>query len=100
MASDGGFHVVVLDFGVKQGIIDCLNRLQVNVTLMPGETSLEEIWAQKPHGLFLSNGPGDPKTEKFAHCDRAGHVGEDPHFFVSVLDTKFWRRQWAMKLIS
>jgi carbamoyl-phosphate synthase small subunit len=52
----GTFHVVVLDFGVKTAIIDCLRAINAEVTLMPGDSSPEEIWALKPDGVLLSNG--------------------------------------------
>lgn len=53
-------HVVALDFGVKRNILRLFAGLGCKVTVMPATTSAEEVLAQKPDGIFLSNGPGDP----------------------------------------
>jgi len=53
-------HVVVMDFGVKQNILRSLASTGCRVTVVPGTSSIEEILAHKPDGIFLSNGPGDP----------------------------------------
>ncbi len=61
-AEQGGhrFHVVALDFGVKRNILRLLARSGCKVTVVPATTSAEAIFALKPDGIFLSNGPGDP----------------------------------------
>ncbi len=53
-------HVVALDYGAKLTILRCLAEVGCRVTVMPATSTAEEILAQKPDGLFLSNGPGDP----------------------------------------
>lgn len=53
-------HVVALDFGMKRNIVRMLVDAGCRVTVMPGNTPPAEVLAQKPDGLFLSNGPGDP----------------------------------------
>lgn len=57
----GKYNVVVLDLGCKNSVINSLNKCGLNVTLVPYNTSLEEIKKLNPDGVFLSNGPGDPK---------------------------------------
>jgi carbamoyl-phosphate synthase small subunit len=52
--------VVVLDFGAKQNILRCLAERGCEVTVVPAKTPADEILAQKPDGVLLSNGPGDP----------------------------------------
>ena len=58
--ADARYHVVCLDYGVKRNILRLFAGLDCKVTVMPAETSTEEVLAQKPDGIFLSNGPGDP----------------------------------------
>ncbi len=53
-------HVVAVDFGAKDNIFRNLVRAGAKVTVVPASTSLEEILALEPAGVFLSNGPGDP----------------------------------------
>ncbi|MGA2654369.1 MAG: glutamine-hydrolyzing carbamoyl-phosphate synthase small subunit [Gammaproteobacteria bacterium] len=53
-------HVVALDFGIKHNILRCLVSHGCRVTVIPGNSSKEDIYAHKPDGVFLSNGPGDP----------------------------------------
>lgn len=58
--SDGGFHVVAIDYGVKRNILRLLVDAGCRVTVVPPTLPAADILALKPHGLFLSNGPGDP----------------------------------------
>ncbi|MEE1877926.1 glutamine-hydrolyzing carbamoyl-phosphate synthase small subunit [Altererythrobacter litoralis] len=53
-------HVVAIDYGAKDNIFRNLVRAGAKVTVVPAKTSLDEILALKPDGVFLSNGPGDP----------------------------------------
>jgi carbamoyl-phosphate synthase small subunit len=53
-------HVVAMDFGAKDNIFRSLDHAGAHVTVVPGNTSLEDVLALKPAGVFLSNGPGDP----------------------------------------
>ena len=55
------FNVVAVDCGIKLNIIRSLNARGCNVTVVPWNTSAEEVLKMKPDGLFLSNGPGDPQ---------------------------------------
>ena len=59
--ADAKFHVVAIDCGIKLNIIRSLNRWGCNVTVVPYNTSAQEILFMKPDGVFLSNGPGDPE---------------------------------------
>ena len=60
-------HVVCYDFGVKRNILRCLVSTGLRLTVVPAQTSAEEVLALKPDGLFLSNGPGDPAAVTYAH---------------------------------
>ncbi|MDR0830116.1 MAG: glutamine-hydrolyzing carbamoyl-phosphate synthase small subunit [Prevotellaceae bacterium] len=55
------FEVVAIDCGIKYNIIRELNRKGCNVTIVPYNTTAEEILAFNPDGVFLSNGPGNPE---------------------------------------
>lgn len=59
--SNPRFNVVAVDCGIKLNIIRSLNARGCNVTVVPFDTSAEDIEAMKPDGIFLSNGPGDPE---------------------------------------
>ena len=59
--------IVAIDYGVKQNILNCLQNLNANIIIVPATTPSSEILSYKPDGIFLSNGPGDPKaTGKYA----------------------------------
>ncbi len=61
-----GYKVAVVDFGVKQNIINNLKQRGCDVTIFPYNASFEEIMSINPDGVLLSNGPGDPKEVKDA----------------------------------
>ena len=60
------FHVVAYDYGVKRNILRTLSDRKVRITVVPAQTSAEEVMNLNPDGVFLSNGPGDPEP-----CDYA-----------------------------
>jgi len=60
------FHVVAYDFGIKSNILRLLADRGCRLTLVPAQTSAEEVLKLNPDGVFLSNGPGDPEP-----CDYA-----------------------------
>lgn len=65
--SDKAEHrVVAYDFGVKRNILRYLTDRGCQVTLVPATTSAEEVLRLHPHGVFLSNGPGDPEPLDYA----------------------------------
>ncbi len=57
-----GFKVAMIDYGTKNNIVQCLNERGCDITIFPYDTPYEDILNIKPDGLFLTNGPGDPKT--------------------------------------
>lgn len=64
--SEQKFHVVAYDFGVKRNILRMLAARGCRLTVVPAQTSAEDVLALNPDGVFLSNGPGDPEP-----CDYA-----------------------------
>jgi carbamoyl-phosphate synthase small subunit len=59
-------HVVAYDFGIKRNILRILADNGCRMTVVPAQTTAEEVLALEPDGVFLSNGPGDPEP-----CDYA-----------------------------
>jgi carbamoyl-phosphate synthase small subunit len=66
VSSELKYKVVAYDFGVKRNILRMLAERGCDVTVVPAQTSAEDVLAMHPDGVFLSNGPGDP-----APCDYA-----------------------------
>ncbi len=60
-------HVVAIDYGIKKNILRYFSDFNCKVTIVPCNTTAEDIFKLKPDGIFLSNGPGDPSaTGKYA----------------------------------
>jgi carbamoyl-phosphate synthase small subunit len=59
-------HVVAVDFGIKDNMLRLFADAGFKVTVVPSTTTAAEILAQKPDGVFLSNGPGDPAAISYA----------------------------------
>jgi carbamoyl-phosphate synthase small subunit len=53
--------VVAYDLGIKRDILAALSQRGLDVTVVPGATAAEEVMAEAPDAVFLSNGPGDPE---------------------------------------
>ncbi len=54
------YRIALIDFGAKKNIVDALLRRGCEVDVYPYNTTAEEIFRNKPDGIMLSNGPGDP----------------------------------------
>ncbi|CAH0532700.1 Carbamoyl-phosphate synthase small chain [Vibrio stylophorae] len=65
-AADMPYHVVAYDFGAKRNILRMLVDRGCRLTVVPAQTSAEEVLAMNPDGVFLSNGPGDPAPCTYA----------------------------------
>ena len=59
-AADDRPHVVAIDYGAKNNIFRNLVKAGARVTVLPATATYEQVMEQKPDGVFLSNGPGDP----------------------------------------
>ncbi len=59
-AEDPKYEVVVVDYGVKRNILRAIGSIGARATVVPAQSTAEEILARKPDGIVLSNGPGDP----------------------------------------
>jgi carbamoyl-phosphate synthase small subunit len=60
------FRVLAYDFGIKRNILRMLVDRGCKVTVVPATTPASQVMEHRPHGVFLSNGPGDPEP-----CDYA-----------------------------
>jgi len=77
-------NVVAYDFGIKQNILRMLAREDCRVTVVPAETSAEDVLALKPDGVFLSNGPGDPEPVDYAVRSIRDMMGRVPVFGICL----------------
>src|SRR5947208_5829855 len=71
-------EVVVVDYGVKRGILRQLIDVGCGVTVVPSRTAAAEILARKPDGVVLSNGPGDPAAVVGAEVQARELLGKVP----------------------
>jgi carbamoyl-phosphate synthase small subunit len=60
------YHVVAYDYGIKRNILRMLVDRQCRITVVPAQTTADEVLALQPDGVFLSNGPGDPEPCGYA----------------------------------
>ena len=81
---DDAPHVVALDYGMKWNIARHLFDIGCRVTILPGTASAEDVLALQPHGVFLSNGPGDPQPLKYAYRTIRGLLGKQPIFGICL----------------
>jgi carbamoyl-phosphate synthase small subunit len=77
-------NVVAYDFGIKHNILRMLTREGCRVTVVPAETSAEDVLALKPDGVFLSNGPGDPEPVDYAVRAIREFLGRVPVFGICL----------------
>ena len=54
------FRVTVIDYGVKRNILRLLAGMGADITVVPANATTQDVLRSKPHGVLLSNGPGDP----------------------------------------
>jgi carbamoyl-phosphate synthase small subunit len=79
-----GQHVVCLDFGMKWNIPRHFASRGNRVTIVPGDTTADEIRRLEPDGVFLSNGPGDPEPLEYAQRTIADLIGKTPIFGICL----------------
>jgi len=77
-------HVVALDFGMKYNIARHLADRGCRVTVLPGTATADDVLAQQPDGVFLSNGPGDPEPLTYATDTIRGLLGKRPIFGICL----------------
>jgi carbamoyl-phosphate synthase small subunit len=75
------FRVLAYDFGVKAHSPKLLAERGCRVTIIPASTSVDDILADPPDGLFVSNGPGDPAAVERAAAAIVGLAEADVPVF-------------------
>ncbi|HET8976297.1 MAG TPA: glutamine-hydrolyzing carbamoyl-phosphate synthase small subunit [Solirubrobacterales bacterium] len=73
-----GPHVVAIDTGIKLSIVRQLRERGCRLTLVPCDTSAEEVLARDPDLVFLANGPGDPGALDYVVDNVRGVIGRKP----------------------
>ncbi len=81
---NNGPRVAVLDFGIKKNILKSLHDWGCHLTVFPASASAEEVMASNPDGIFLSNGPGDPKDVQDAIATVKELIGKKPMFGICL----------------
>ncbi len=77
-------HVVAYDYGIKRNILRMLTQQGCRVTVVPAQTSAEDVLALNPNGVFLSNGPGDPEPVTYAQENIRRLMGKTPVFGICL----------------
>jgi len=77
-------HVVAIDYGMKWNIPRHLRALGCRVSIVPGTATAEEILNLEPDGVFLSNGPGDPRPLDYAIGTIRELLGKRPIFGICL----------------
>ena len=78
------YNVVAYDFGIKTNILRRLTDLGCKLTVVPSDTSPEEVLKLDPDGIFLSNGPGDPEGVGYAIKNVKELLGKKPIFGICL----------------
>jgi carbamoyl-phosphate synthase small subunit len=80
----GKWRVAAIDYGVKYNIVRSLEKKGCTILLLPGNVKSETIDKFDPHGLFLSNGPGDPAAVTYAVDTIRDQIGRRPIFGICL----------------
>lgn len=83
VSGSGKLRVAALDFGIKASIVKDLSSF-ATVTVLPAHSTAQEILATNPHGLFLSNGPGDPQIISYGVATIKSLLGKLPIFGICL----------------
>lgn len=78
------FRVVAYDYGIKRNILRHLVQIGSQVTVVPSNTSAEDVLALHPDGVFLSNGPGDPEPLEHESRQVSKLIGKVPVFGICL----------------
>lgn len=79
-----GALIVAYDTGIKHNILRMLTDRGLRVTVVPAQTSAQDVLAMKPSGVFLSNGPGDPAAVTYMIENTRELLGKVPVFGICL----------------
>ncbi len=79
-----GPRIAVLDFGSKENILRELEKRTSELVIFPSRSKLEDILSFKPHGIMLTNGPGDPQDVEVARETIRQLIGQIPIFGICM----------------
>lgn len=79
-----GYRVVMVDYGMKHGLLRELIKRQCDIVVVPYDTSAEEILRLSPDGILLSNGPGNPKDIQDSIETVKALLGKAPVFGIGL----------------
>jgi carbamoyl-phosphate synthase small subunit len=101
VAEEPKFKVVAYDYGIKRNILRHLVQIGGKITVVPADTSAEDVLALKPDGVFLSNGPGDPEPLERQSAEVKKLIGKTPIFGIclghQILGLAFGGRTYKLK---
>lgn len=95
------FHVVAIDCGMKKNITRMLAKKGCQVTVVPFDTTPDEILKYNPDGIFISNGPGDPTDVKITISTIKSLIGKCPIFGIclghQIISLSFGAKTYKLK---
>ena len=80
----GKWRVIAVDYGVKYNILRSLEKRGCTILVVPAGLDSETVSRLEPHGLFLSNGPGDPAAVTYAVETIKDQIGRRPIFGICL----------------
>lgn len=99
--SKGRYKVIALDCGIKFNMLRECAKLDCKVTVMPATETSKEILGHKPHGVLLSNGPGDPAALPYIVKTVQELIGKVPIFGIclghQILGQAFGGKTYKLK---
>ncbi|MFQ5841453.1 MAG: glutamine-hydrolyzing carbamoyl-phosphate synthase small subunit [Thermodesulfobacteriota bacterium] len=81
---DHRYRIIAMDFGIKHNILRLLGSLGCDITVVPANTTTDEILSLNPDGIVLSNGPGDPEGVPYAIETTRQLIGKKPIFGICL----------------